>query len=294
MDDAAVSVRPTSTGTGVEGVKTPSDTAQATPAASRAATTAPTPTTQGQRRPRPRPVSRVGGAPAGPTGPPVGAATTGAPSSVRSPAGSAAARCVTRVGRSVRVVSPTAAAIEEGVLLLAFGGDQRERCRGGKDGGQLGELHPELRGVVALGGIGGGGPHQHLAQRPQRLVLGQQGADAGHEGGHGGVADEGGLAGDALVEHEGQAVDVGLAVEHPALHLLGSGVAGRAQHGPVRLGPGRLGQGPGQAEVGDPQPALGVEEQVGRLDVAVDEPAAVGVVEPGAGLDADAHAPARG
>ena len=34
---------------------------------------------------------------------------------------------------------------------------------------------------------------------------------------------------------------------------------------------GRLGQGPGQAEVGDAEPALVVEQEVGRLDVAVHE-----------------------
>ena len=40
-------------------------------------------------------------------------------------------------------------------------------------------------------------------------------------------------------------------------------------HRPRRLGPGRFGQGPGHAEVGHAHPALLVEEEVGRLDVAV-------------------------
>ncbi len=35
----------------------------------------------------------------------------------------------------------------------------------------------------------------------------------------------------------------------------------------------------GQAEVGDPDVALGVEQEIGRLDVAMDDPLAVGVVE---------------
>ncbi len=118
-------------------------------------------------------------------------------------------------------------------------------------------------------------------------MLGQQRADPGHEGGHGGVAGERHLTGDALVEHDGQAVDVGLAVQGPPLHLLGRRVAGRPQDGPVGLGPGCLGQGAGQAEVGDPEPAVGVEEEVGRLDVAVDQAAPVGVVQPGGGLEPD-------
>ena len=90
----------------------------------------------------------------------------------------------------------------------------------------------------------------------------------------------------AFVEDQGQGVDVGLAVEHPPFDLFGGRVAGGAQDGPVRLGPRRLGQGAGQAEVGDAQPPVGVEEEVGRLDVPVDQAPSVGVVEPGGGLDA--------
>ena len=75
----------------------------------------------------------------------------------------------------------------------------------------------ELGGVVSLGDLGGGRPHQDVVEGAEGLVLGEQGTDPGHEGGHGGVADERRLAGDRLVEHDGEGVDVGLAVEHPAL-----------------------------------------------------------------------------
>ena len=46
---------------------------------------------------------------------------------------------------------------------------------------------------------------------------------------------------------------------------------------PGGLGVGRFGQGAGHAEVGHPDPALLVEEQVGRLDVAVHQPPGVRV-----------------
>ena len=45
--------------------------------------------------------------------------------------------------------------------------------------------------------------------------------------------------------------------------------------------------GLGQAEVGDPDAALGVEQQVRRLDVAVDDPLAVGIGQGLGHLDAD-------
>ena len=112
-------------------------------------------------------------------------------------------------------------------------------------------------------------------------------ADAGHERGDGGVGREGHRAGDRLDEDEAERVHVGLAVDGLALGLLRRGVAGGAEHGALRLGPRRLGQGAGQAEVGDAQPAVVAEQEVGGLDVAVDEAAAVGVVEGPGGLEAD-------
>ena len=47
-----------------------------------------------------------------------------------------------------------------------------------------------------------------------------------------------------------------------------------------------VGLHPSQAEVGDPQVAPDVDQQVGRLDVAVDDPQAMGVVEGLGGLQA--------
>ena len=90
-----------------------------------------------------------------------------------------------------------------------------------------------------------------------------------------------------LDEHEAERVHVGPAVDRLALGLLGRGVAGGAEHRALRLGPRRLGERAGQPEVGDAQAGVLAEEQVGGLDVAVDEAAAVGVVEGPGGLEAD-------
>ena len=118
---------------------------------------------------------------------------------------------------------------------------------------------------------GSGGPGQHVVEGPERLV-GRKGlADARRQRAHRRVGHERDGARERLVEHQGQGVDVGLAVHRLALGRLGRHVAGRAHHGAGRLGVGRLGQGAGHAEVGHPDQALLVEEQVGRLDVAVDQ-----------------------
>src|SRR5581483_2625381 len=62
-----------------------------------------------------------------------------------------------------------------------------------------------------------------------------------------------------------------------------------ADDGARRLRPRRLGEGASDAEVGDRQPALVVKEQVGGLDIAVDQPTAVRVLEAARGLEADVY-----
>ena len=101
------------------------------------------------------------------------------------------------------------------------------------------------------------------------------------------VADERHRAGDRLDHHEPERVEVGATVERRARALLRRGVARGADDRAGRLGPARLGERAGEPEVGDAHDAVLVEEEVRGLDVAVDEAAAVRVVERGGDLAAD-------
>ncbi len=280
-------VLPTRAGTGWLGVNNLAWTARATPPARSATAATATAVIQGHRR------RRAG------MGPPCRAEGRRALLARSRRDGLSRVSVVTEAGTPSSVASagpPTKVGPPDGrhhhpVHVRGFvagdGVDGGDGAGLGQGGGQLLQPERELGGVEPLGRLRGGRPHQHVVERSEGVVLGQQGPDPGHEGGDGGVADERRLPGDPLVQHEGQGVDVGLAVQHEPFDLLGGRVTGRAQDGAVRFGPRRLGQRPGQPEVGDPESAVGVEEQVGRLDVPVDEPAAVGVVEPGGGLEAD-------
>ena len=90
--------------------------------------------------------------------------------------------------------------------------------------------------------------------------------------------------GQELVEGQAQGVEVGPGVPL-APEPLGGHVAERAED--VAAGGQAVVVGLGQAEVGDPDDALGVQQQVRRLDVAVDDPPGVGVGQPLRRLSAD-------
>src|SRR5690606_26021340 len=96
------------------------------------------------------------------------------------------------------------------------------------------------------------------------------------------VALEGRAPGQELVEQAAHGVEVGAAVDVETLRLLGREVAGGAHHR-LRLGHrrGGVGQRPGDPEVHDLDRALVGDHDVGRLDVPVDEPALVGVLQGG-------------
>lgn len=84
----------------------------------------------------------------------------------------------------------------------------------------------------------------------------------------GGLAREGQLPGEQLVEHHAEAVEVAAAVEALAVEDLGRHVFRRARAEPV-------GARGGEPEVGEPQAVAVVDEDVARLEVAVDQPAGV-------------------
>ena len=102
------------------------------------------------------------------------------------------------------------------------------------------------------------------------------------------VAGEGGLEREQLVERDAEGVDVAAVVDDDALGegLLGAHVAERAEEVAGHRHAGVLFDA-GQAEVGDPEFAGVVDQQVGRLDVAVEDAVLVGVVEGFGGLDAE-------
>jgi hypothetical protein len=80
--------------------------------------------------------------------------------------------------------------------------------------------------------------------------------------------------GDRLVQHDAEGVDVDPAVDVLAAGLLGRHVAGRAESRAAGGQPDAIGQ-LGDAEVEDLDPASGGEQEIGRLEVAMDHPGRV-------------------
>ncbi len=108
-----------------------------------------------------------------------------------------------------------------------------------------------------------------------------------HQGADGRVAGERDISGDRLVDRQRERIDVGSRADPLTPRLFRRGISGRADHGTVLVGPARLRDGAGKTEVGDAQPAGIVEEEIGRLDVAVYELLAVGVIETAGRLESD-------
>jgi hypothetical protein len=102
-----------------------------------------------------------------------------------------------------------------------------------------------------------------------------------------GLADEGHPAGQTLVEHQPEGVQVGPTVEPPAAHLFGRQVLGRAHHHVVAGQVVATVETLGDAEVGEQNTTVGRHEDVAGLDVAVDEAGAMGGVEGGGDARAD-------
>ncbi len=117
-----------------------------------------------------------------------------------------------------------------------------------------------------------------LDQRPRLL-----GEDLHHEVEER-VGLEGGPPGEDLVEERAEAVDVGVGADPVELPvgLLRCHVGGRPDQGPGLGQAFGTGEALGEPEVGDPRPSGPVDQHVGRLDVAVDDPLLVRV---GQGVD---------
>ena len=103
---------------------------------------------------------------------------------------------------------------------------------------------------------------------------------------------EGRLAQEAFVEDDAEGVDVRAAVEGPRCDLLGRQVGDRSDER-SRLRQAGFGGRVRQTEVHDPHARPGAvlagDHDVGRLDVAVDDPARVAVLERVGHLDPDVH-----
>ena len=91
-------------------------------------------------------------------------------------------------------------------------------------------------------------------------------------------AYEGQAACQHLKGQDAHRVDVTAAVDLVPHHLLGCHIAGSADGEPDGGQVGRLTGAAGQAEVGEHGAAVGVDEHVGGLEVAVNDPRIVGVL----------------
>ncbi len=143
--------------------------------------------------------------------------------------------------------------------------------------------------LVALGGVLGGRPLDHQGRcrgdlGTALLDVGKLLVDVFHRHPDLAVGMEGDLADQHLVEDDAERVDVGALVRATAHRLLGGDVVGRPQHPPGRGHPVLL-ELAGDAEVGQLRPSLGVDQDVLRLDVAVDHLAGVGDGQPAGDLD---------
>ena len=114
--------------------------------------------------------------------------------------------------------------------------------------------------------------------------VGQVLADVLHRHGDLVLAVEGDVAREHLVEHDAERVDVRLAVDVVAERLLGRDVVRGAEHAALG-GQAAVVHRAGDAEVGDLGRALLVDEDVLRLDVAVDDAAPVRGAERAGDLD---------
>src|SRR6202040_2589519 len=96
------------------------------------------------------------------------------------------------------------------------------------------------------------------------------------------------------IQRAAQRVDIGAAIDRQAADRLGGGVGDAGHHHSGGGQPGRVVEGPGDAEVGKQDPlVVGGEQEVGGFDVAVEQLAAMRVVQRLGDLTDDVHRSGR-
>ena len=207
---------------------------------------------------------------------------------------------------TARSTTSAAAAIAHGLVI------DSAACRRSRVVRGVGVRRAEVRVGERRGEIGGGREpiRRNLRERHHRRgfdVRGHRSTQRGHrlrlDGHHlrddrlSGRAGERRLAGEHLVQHAPERIDVGARVDGALAHgLLGTHVLRRAERRPAlgharRLVGARGGEG--DAEVRDERLAL-VQENVFRLDVAMNHAAPVRVVERAGDVGRDLHGVGNG
>ena len=166
-----------------------------------------------------------------------------------------------------------------GLVLDRRGGDRAPRL-----GGALRAVVGRLREQVEHDAVKRRGDLRPMARRGDRL-----GAEVLADDRHRVLARKRRLTGDQLVEHRPERVEVRASVGAAAERLLGRQVGDRSDEHPLDRGP-RAAVG-GEAEVAEARGAVVAEPDVGGLQVAVDDPACVGVLERPADVDRDRDRP---
>ena len=240
---------------------------------------------------------------------PVEASATGSPLDCRAPVAALPLRARRSISCTIASVAPAAdsstqripateSRARRGELALRRrdGLEDARRLAGGRARARgldlergLEVVHHLLDRLVALGGVLRGRPldHQRDRRRDLRaapLHVGQLLVDVLHRDPDLAVGVERDVAGQHLVEDDPERVDVGARVGALPHRLLGRDVVGRAEHAPGG-GDARLLELAGDPEVGDLGPPVGVDQDVLRLDVAVDHAARVGDGEAAGDLD---------
>src|SRR5579871_1091154 len=99
-----------------------------------------------------------------------------------------------------------------------------------------------------------------------------------------------------LVKRRSERVNIAAVVHQspPSLSLFRTGIAQRAQHFSLNgEGTPPVGAETGQSEVGHPEFAGGIKEKIARLDVSVDNPCQVSMLQRQSGLPAQTRDPAK-